>query len=241
MRLRQLLLPLLMSTLPLTSVLAAEDKDSKQALSASAAADLVSTYYWRGFDITDHHPAFQPGFTLTHNPSGLWVNVWGSAALDERSWTRDVDEIDLTVGLDRSLSSAVDFSVGAIVYLYPRLEPAEDSTEEAYAGLSFPSLPLSPSATYYQDFNLGDGGYLLVGGSHSIGALTLSADSGFNFKQYTDKTGFTDLVLGASYDLYLGTSGTYLTPYVRFAVVDDKERNPDNAEVWFGLSLGWDQ
>lgn len=241
MRLRQLLLMLLTATLPLTGTLAAEDKDADAPVGVSATADLASTYYWRGFDLTDHNPALQPDLTLTHNPSGLFIDLWGSAALDDRSWTRDLDEIDLIVGLDHSLSSTVDVSAGAVFYFYPRLNPAEDSTEEAYAGLSFPSLPLSPSATYYQDFNLGDGGYLLVGGSHSIGALTLSADSGFNFKQYSDKTGFTDLVLGASYDINLGESGAYLTPYVRFAAVDDKERNPDSTEVWFGLSLGWDR
>ena len=186
MRFRRLLLALFAIVLPLTGSLAAEDQDADPVLGLSATADVVSTYYWRGFDLTDHNPAFQPGFTLTHNPSGLSVNLWGSVALADRSSTRDVDELDLTVSLDRSLRDAVDVSVGAIFYFYPRLDPSEDSTEEIYAGLSFPSLPLAPTATYFQDFNLGDGGYLLIGGSHSIRALTLSVDSGFNFKQYTD-------------------------------------------------------
>jgi uncharacterized protein (TIGR02001 family) len=241
MRLRTFLLALLVLALALTGTAAAEDPDADPALGISATADVVSTYYWRGFDLTDHEPAFQPGVTLTHNASGLSLNLWGSIALDDRSTTRDVDELDLTVGLDRSVGEALDVSLGAIFYFYPQLAPEEDSTEEIYAGLGFPSAPLSPTITYFQDLNLGDGGYLLIGGSHSVGALTLSADSGFSFKQYTDKTGFTELVLGASYDFVLGSSGAYLTPYVRFAAVDDKERNPDNTEFWFGLSLGWDR
>lgn len=241
MRFRKCLLTLLLAAPLLSTTLPAADQDADPVWSLNATADVVSTYYWRGFDLTEHNPALQPSFTLTHNPSGLSVNLWGSTALDERSWTGDLDELDLTVGLDHSLGSAVDVNVGAIFYFYPRLEPSENSTEEAYAGLSFPSLPLSPSVSYFQDFDLGDGGYLLVGGTHSVGGLTLSADSGFNFKQYTERTGFTDLVLGASYYLYLGTSGAYLTPYVRFAVVDDKERNPDDTEFWFGIAVAWDR
>jgi hypothetical protein len=231
----------LMTLFVLTAALTAEDRDAASPFRVGAAADLVSTYYWRGFDLTDHNPALQPDLTVTHDPSGLFVDLWASAALDDRSWTRDADEIDLTVGLDHSVSSAVAVSVGAIFYFYPRLDPTEDWSEEAYVGVSFPGLPLGPSATYYQDFNLGDGGYLRIGGSHSIGALSLSADSGFNFRQYTNRTGFTDLVLGASYDITLGESGASLTPYVRFAAVDDKQRNPDHTEAWFGLSLGWER
>lgn len=241
MRIRQCLLMLWLTLLPITARLAAEDKAADPPVGLNVAADLVSTYYWRGYDLTDHNPAIQPSLTLTHHPSGLSVNLWGSAALDARSRTRDADELDLTVNLDRSLNASVDVSLGAIFYFYPRLGPAEDSTEEVYAGLGFPSVPLRPTATYYQDVDLGDGGYLLISGSHSFGALTLSADSGFNFKQYTEKTGFSDLVLGASYDLYLGTSGAYLTPYAMFAAVADKERNSDDTEFWLGVSFGWDR
>lgn len=240
MKNRALLLLVLATLLSATRTASAEEEDSEPAFSINAAADITSTYYWRGYDLTDHEPAFQPSLTLTHNASGLSVNLWGSAAMDDGSWTRELDEIDLTVSLDRTLTEGVDVSVGTIVYFYPRLNEEEDSTEEVYAGLSFPSLPLSPSVTYFQDFDLGDGGYLLVGGSHSVGNVTLTADSGFNFEQYTEKTGFTDLVLGISYDLSLGTSGAYLTPFARFAAVNDKERNPDNAEFWFGFTLGWD-
>ncbi len=216
-----------------------EDQDDPGTVSVGVSADVVSDYYWRGFDVTDGHPAFQPNFDFSHNASGLWFNFWGSFPLSDRAQLRDTDELDFTVGLDRSLNDKLDITAGAVFYAFPRLDPSEDLTEEVFLGFSFSSLPLSPTTIYYQDLNLGDGGYLQVSGSQSIKNLTLSLQSGFNFKQYTEKTGFNDLIIGAGYDISLGTGG-YLTPYVNFAVVDDKERNPDNTELWFGISFGWD-
>ena len=217
-----------------------EDKKEPDPISLGASGEVVSEYYWRGYDITDGRPAFQPNFDLSHGPSGLWFNFWGSFALADRTQTRETDELDLTVGIDRSVNSALDLTAGAVFYVYPRLDPNEDLTEELFLGFSLPSLPLTPAVVYFQDLSLGDGGYLQVGGSHSIRDLTLSLRSGFNFKQYTKKTGFTDLVLGAGYDIRLGAGG-YLTPSVNFAVVDDKERNPDSSELWFGIRFGWDR
>jgi hypothetical protein len=217
-----------------------EDKNDPDPVGLGASGEVVSEFYWRGYDVTDGHPAFQPNFDLSHGSSGLWFNFWGNLPLSDRAQTRETDELDFTVGIDRSVNDALDITAGAIFYVFPRLEPDEDLTEELFVGFSLPSLPLTPTVIYFQDLSLGDGGYLQVGGTHSIHDLTLSLRSGFNFKQYTDKTGFTDLVLGAGYDISLGTGG-YLTPSVNFAVVDDKERNPDSAELWFGIRFGWDR
>jgi uncharacterized protein (TIGR02001 family) len=203
-------------------------------------ADVVSTYYWRGFDVTDHEPALQPGFTLRHKPSGLWFNVWTCLALNNRQRSREADEIDLTLALDRPLGEPATLTLGFLHYRFPRVVPEENSTDELFAGIFFSELPLQPSIFYFHDFGLGDGGYLQVGGVHALGPLTLAADLGFSLAQYTDKKGFSDLVVGASYDIPVAGTG-YLSPFVKFAVVDDRDRNPDRSEFWFGVAVGWER
>lgn len=222
-------------------LLAAQSEEEEEfSLSVGGSVDLVSRYIWRGFDITDDRPVVQPGFTLAHNSSGLWLNVWSSQSIAARDLTRDADELDLTFGFDHDLNDHIAISLGSISYFYPRLSTNEDFTSEVYGGLTLTGLPLSPNLSYYHDFKLGDGGYWAVGGAHSFRDLTLSMDFGFNDGQYTEKSGFLDAVFGASYDIALG-SGGYLTPYVRIAIIDDEARNPDNSEAWFGVAFGWER
>jgi uncharacterized protein (TIGR02001 family) len=213
---------------------------SDPPLGVEIEAEVVSKYYWRGFNVTDDKPALQPGITLRHNPSGLWFNFWASLSLGNRPATRDTDEIDVTLALDRLLGETATLTAGVIFYRYPRLSTEENSTEEVFAGISFPEIPIQLRILYFQDFGLGDGGYFEVGGLHGIGDLSLAADLGIGASQYTGKKGFVDLVVGASYDVALGDSG-FLSPFVRFAVVGDRDRNPDGTEFWFGVSVGWER
>ena len=80
----------------------------------SVEAHYVSRFIWRGFDVTpDNNPAFQPSLTYSFGKTGLWVNLWGSIGLTERSKIKTADEVDYVFGYDKSLAGGIiDFSAG---------------------------------------------------------------------------------------------------------------------------------
>lgn len=210
-----------------------------EPFTVGVSVDLTSTYYWRGFNVTDDHPAIQPTLAVRHNRSGLFFEFWSSHALSNRSDFAEADEYDFTLGWDFSLGSQAGLTLGAIAYVYPRLEREEDLSREFFAGLYLVDVPLNPSVTYYRDIDLGDGGYLELGASRCLGDLALGADLGFSFEQYTPRNGLSDVVLKAAYTIPIGAEGS-IAPFVNLAVVNDSARNPDDTVFWFGVTLAWE-
>lgn len=120
-----------------------------------AGIDAVSTYAFRGVDVTGG-AAVQPWASLALGRSGLTLGAWGSWAVADRggrvpygdSLTRgDMDEIDLTAAVSRA-AGPLALSAGYVAYVYPALGY---TTQEVYAGVAVPSLPLSPGVTAYYD------------------------------------------------------------------------------------------
>ena len=72
------------------SALAADPPKSDWTIAGNAG--LFSDYRFRGISLSDKDPAFQPGFTVSHE-SGLYASVWGSNVADNGGDNIEIDFI----------------------------------------------------------------------------------------------------------------------------------------------------
>ena len=235
----------LMAGLMLMSVGAVQ---AQQEVSIDVALDGYSGYIWRGGILgADDKAVLQPSLTLGIGETGLSFNVWGSAFVQDRTPLDQVDELDLTVDLSRSLGedSPVSFSVGYIQYTFPSLNTGTKHSEEVYGGLSLDHI-LAPSVTFYYDFGLIDGWYLTAGvgpefplGEEEGGpTFSLGASVGISDSAYgtNGSTGFNDVTVTGSVNF---SSGQFsISPTVGFSYADDSI-NADNSSFWGGISIGF--
>lgn len=124
-----------------------------QGISASAGADLVSRYIWRGIEV-NKVPNIQPAIAI--GAGGLEVGLWGSYALSYEAGAAFSSEIDLYASYGIS-TEAGDISLMVTDYYFPDagipLGWAEDGTgaHTIEAGVGFSGsdkFPLSISLFY---------------------------------------------------------------------------------------------
>lgn len=214
-------------------------------VSVEGGVDLVSHYIFRGVGFTNK-PTAQPSLTVGFGESGFSFNVWGSAALKQRSIQDAGDELDFTISYDRNLGEQyenVGLTLGMIQYTFPSLGKGEKLTTEFYAGVSL-DVQTSPSVTLYRD--LGQFDYWYVNGSigHEIQltpegnvSLGVSADIGYSDK--TDKFEFNHV--GASVSIGVSHSYFSLAPTIGIIrrIEDIVEDGGEPTQVWGGVSLGF--
>jgi len=200
-------------------------------------ATVVSKYIWRGFDVLDANPAFQPSIDLSFGDTGLGFNIWGSMALDDRSNLDDYDEVDFGLSFERDLTDYFSFSVGSVLYWYPNLDE-DDTTYEVFFGGTLTQILFNPALTLYYDLDLGDDLYAELSGSHDIPAgdyeLSTSLTIGYNNGQYEVDRGFSDMRLSASMDFPVWK--LTITPGLNYTFILEDTVNEDNGE--FSVSLG---
>ncbi|TLU82615.1 MAG: hypothetical protein FDX21_08615 [Chlorobium sp.] len=74
-----------------------------QAEGFKIGADIVSSYVWRGSDISDYNngrgdsPAIQPALSYTCPDTGIVIGAWGSYAISESNGINRYKETDLYV------------------------------------------------------------------------------------------------------------------------------------------------
>lgn len=133
-----------------------------QELEVSTTVGFESRYLFRGVQFAE--TSFQPAINLSYG------NFYGTAWLnlpigdDDLVVTPGGEELDLIVGYGASLSDAISFDVGVTYYMFPDLASGffdfyeEDgdglgaNTIEPYIGISFDTMPLTPSVYVYHDF-----------------------------------------------------------------------------------------
>ncbi len=205
---------------------------------------LVSRYIWRGMDLLpDNTPAIQPSFTYEFGKSGFSAILWCSFALADRDIFKNADEIDLTLDYTFNPTEQLSLSLGLNSYHFffaDNFKFGDNTTQEIYATLGFKKVMFSPTVSIFYDFNLGDGVYFQLAGSHSIKLgeklnLDLSAQLGYNGKQYINKSGLSDLVLGASVPLKAGK--ITIAPFFNVAFIFMDVINADETEIWFGANI----
>lgn len=225
-----------LATLLVTSfpaALAGQEAISPFPLGVTVAVDAVSTYPFRGVDVTDA-TSLQPWATVSMGSTGLSFTAWGSWAVEDRgallpysaSLTRgDADEVDLTAALTRA-AGPVALSAGYVAYVYP----AQDyTTQEVYAGVGLPLIPLAPTLTAFYDFDGTDdparepdtveGAYVLLSGSQRIPVgipLDASASLGWTDQNaLRPDPGLNDVAVSVGTALALGPVS--VTPAVGYA------------------------
>jgi Bacterial protein of unknown function (Gcw_chp) len=136
-------------------------EEEHPALSVSADVGALSSYWWRGWLVTDRM-TLQPSATLAWETAGFEVTAWGSAALVDRDRLGSADEIDLILGYSRPFGLADRdgaFDLGYTQYLFTAVPDSTAHTEEMMLSLSLDTR-LAPSLTFSYDLGLYDEAYI---------------------------------------------------------------------------------
>lgn len=179
-------------------------------------------------------------------------------------------EIDYTFDYTFNIGEASDFlnidvpdvldplsiSFGYIYYTFPNVDWGDKffDTSEVYLGASYDCF-LQPSFTWYWDVDSGkgnsDGGghgsYFLFGIGHSFEfeesgiSINLGIDMGINNEQWTDKTGFADMVFSGDVNIPVFNYFT-VTPSIAYSLILDRNTYNDDAENEFygGVTIGFE-
>ena len=206
-------------------------------VAVSAGADLVtaSAFVWRGLVLCDS-PVAQPNIWVKvgNLTASSWVNVARHGPNGQ-----SLTEHDLTIDYSAPVGDWV-LSAGWINYAFVNLADGR-FTNELYAGISYSGL-LSPAVTVYQDVHAGAGTYVSAGVSHSIavGSRGWSIDPlatvGYNHRQWTPYSGFSDAVLEVDLSVPLGRIS--LQPFVAYSWSLDR-RIAVNRFSW-GIAASYD-
>ncbi len=102
-----------------------------RALSAEATVTLASDYRWRGLSMSDENPALQADGVLS-TESGLWLEGWASTV------SSDLGGLELGFGAGWSGAAlGLDWTFGAMRYVYPDADDADYSELTVSAGKTF--------------------------------------------------------------------------------------------------------
>jgi hypothetical protein len=211
------------------ALLAAPWQATAQTLNPTVAADVVTTYMFRGVDVS-HAPALQPWATVALGSTGLSATAWGSFAFSDRDHVLPysssltaggADEIDLIAAYART-SGPVSYGLGYIAYLFPASQ-LDYTTQELYGTLGL-AVPFAPTLSVYYDFDgtdeldLVEGVYASLGAARSIPVglpLDIGASVGWTDQEaLRPDPGFHDLNL--SVGVPIPVSGLLLTPSVGY-------------------------
>jgi hypothetical protein len=134
-----------------------------------ASIDVLSTYVWRGQNLGSNEIVIQPA--IGFSAGGFGMGLWSSYDSEMGEHV----ETDLTLSYGRSLG-IVSLEAG---YIYYALDTIQD-TSEVYFSIGVDTI-LSPSLTYYEDIDKGEGGFLVASVGHSFTLpAELSLDLGLN-------------------------------------------------------------
>ncbi len=232
------------------------EKSWAKEFSITAETDVVSKYLFRGWDVHDDRPAFQPSFTLNTPNIGLGFNVWGSWALSGRepneAFTRQLDEIDLTFFFRRRFWN-IECGIGHIAYVYPETVAHDGYTSELFTDLRFyvPQTPDIFSTSVYAflayDYDKGNDFYLRVGDDASFQfgvaqdttlSFPLQIWVGYNHGQFNVDPAISDVNFGAGVQITWRWFNAKIV--ANYTITPEDTINPhDKGEFWllFGLYI----
>ncbi|PIQ91172.1 MAG: hypothetical protein COV71_00485 [Candidatus Omnitrophica bacterium CG11_big_fil_rev_8_21_14_0_20_41_12] len=258
-----LIISLFLATLSLGPVRAAEDglldgNLSTSGIEVSGELAFNSIYMWRGI-MLDGDAVVQPGFYVRSPESKFGrvkLGVWFNHDLQNQDSLRS-SETDYIFDYTYSFPS-LDLSTGFTYYDFPDAVPPDGSSggfsREAYGGITFNKLLLSPAIYYYYDFGRkedggGQGSYTVLNLSHSIPfvvskynlSLDLSGHVGYNNKQYYRGKG-GDAALGAGVTVPLLKNLT-CKPNINYSVpwgnISDKNNGNQKNRLYGGVYMSY--
>ena len=214
-------------------------------LSVDLSTGLYSDYMFRGFNLYDGI-AIQPSLGTSYDlgdAGTLGANVWAHLSGEGDRQAEKFTEVDYTLSYDISLGIA-SIGLGHVWYTFPDSDDGIDDSAEFFASISFDTL-LSPSFSFYHDYDAFDAQYYELGLSHTLECSYLG--EGFNItpfvnfgfasnaeKVYADSGGLVQITYGAYFDLDLGDIA--VTPSINYTnESDDAASN----EFWVGLAFDY--
>lgn len=205
---------------------------------------FMTKYIWRGWNFGDR-PVMQMEGSLSKY--GITAGVWGNYSMNNDK-TRDEGRyeeftemdywIDYTFSLGEKLSlikvedhgslEPVSISLGYTYYTFPDVDSGspEFDSHEIYLGFSYDHV-ISPSFFWYWDVDSGKGSYYVAGLDYTKELTeTISADLGFTTGyidgQWTEKSGWADMVFSASLDISVFEYFT-ITPSLAYSLILERE------------------
>jgi len=228
-------------------------------LEVTGDLNYSSIYMWRGI-MLDGDPVVQPGIYIRTPESKLGrlkIGFWMSRDMYNQDALKS-SETDYIVDYTYNFPS-LDLSLGHTYYEFPDALPADGSTggfsREAYAGLTFSKIPLSPSIYYYYDYGRkddggGEGSYTVLNLSYSLPvkladkyscSLDLTGHAGYNNKQYYRGKG-GDGAISAGFTVPL-TKSLSVKPNIDYSIpwgnISDKGNGNQKARVYSGVYLSY--
>lgn len=186
---------------------------SARTLAASGQVSLVSRYVDDDLSVYARGPSVQPELTFRHDRTGCYGDAWGSYGLSDNSG----DELELTVGCERTLSPSVRLEISAAEYIFR-------SGSWSVLSVSVSSHGLSLRGNFYRPNYHEAPGVRLVGSyARTWNRLSLAGsltyDSG-------SQNGTTDLVAGGLRISYAATArfGVSASVQVPLSKRDSDER-----------------
>ena len=198
------------------------DQTETDTVTVSGGTALVSSYRFRGIDLSDEKVAVQGWVSVTHE-SGLYAGTWASSIDGFGELGGSNLELDIYAGYRTKLADGVTLDGGVIYYAYPGATGGKFEFFEPYAKLG---LAAGPAA-----FTLGVAyapAQNAIGGNNN---LYVSADAALSIEgtpfaldaHVGRSEGETTLTLGGGYtDWSLGASASWkaLTAHVAYIDTD---------------------
>ncbi|MBN1493755.1 MAG: hypothetical protein JW938_06360 [Candidatus Omnitrophica bacterium] len=185
---------------------------------------VASAYIWRGQNLGSD-TSFQPYFTVSPDfePEGFgdisfttWANITKNNSPD---FNQNHNETDFSIDYSIDVLEYGSISAGYIYYDFPHVEDdSADETQEFYVGASLNVL-LSPTFTWYHDFDAGSGEWITFGISHDfdlkVATIATHALLAYNKGQWGAREGFSSLDFGASLPIPIGDHMT-IEPFISY-------------------------
>ncbi len=116
------------------------DQTEADTVTVSAGTALVSSYRFRGIDLSDETVAVQGWVSLTHE-SGLYVGTWASSVDGFGELGGSDFELDLYSGYKAEMADGVTLDGGLLYYAYPGSTGGDFAFFEPYARLGLTAGP----------------------------------------------------------------------------------------------------
>ena len=190
------------------------------AVTVSGGTALVSSYRFRGIDLSDEKVAVQGWVNVTHE-SGLYAGTWASGVDGFGELGGSNLELDLYAGYKTALADCVTLDGGLIYYAYPSSTGGNFEFFEPYAKLGLEAGPaaLTLGVAYApaQDvIRENDNLYISADAGLPIEGTPFALDAHVGRSE-----GKTTLTPGESYtDWSLGASASWKALTARVAYVD---------------------
>lgn len=221
--------------------------------------DFTQLYMWRGLDLLDGTPAFQPSLTWDRGDN-WYLGAWGSFALDRGGGCREItgstcwrwDEIDLYAGVYWSLAEGRRWQTDldlSLTYFWFVHQDRDLDTAELGLTATFPRLIAEGGPAPYLKFFYnrgaqvaGDQGNWIIGGLEQELALfgqKLVLDLNVTWKDgdagLWSYTGFSNANLSLALDYPIG--GWHIVPTLNLqqALTGEQEGIAPEDKVWANI------